>query len=187
MKKSLFAWADATKSYALFAWVLMQLGVLVGCAGTGGFGPSKPQPGMAKSGVSVVGVNHSQTTLYTFNINGGGGSNAPKRWPSSGTTCCVMIPDLWTPGLVGKVTWKPNGEPYRTKVVPIERYSKIGTVYVHFFDKNEVRVVVANVGAENPDHPIPWIPLACEPTFRRGADGQYADMPGTNCPPPRQD
>ena len=190
MKKSLFALVGATKSYALFAWVVAVLGVLAGCAGPGRFGPTKlapSEPGVTKSGVSIVGVNHSQTTIGYFAIDDGGGDRAPKRWPSSGTVCCVMLPDVWTPGLVGKVTWKPNGQPYRSKMVLIERYSKIGTVYVHFFDNDEVRVVVANAGAENPAHPIPWIPLPCEPTFRRGADGRFVDMPGTNCPPPRQD
>jgi hypothetical protein len=187
MKKSLFAVGDATKSYALFALLMLGFGLLVGCAGPGSFGPNRPPPGVAKSGASVVGVNHSQLTIYTFNINGGGGSRAPKRWPSSGTACCVMIPDIWTPGLVGKVTWKPNGEPYRTKLVPIEPYSEIGTVYVHFFDNDEVRVVVANAGAENPAHPIPWVPLPCEPTFKRDANGEPLYVPGTNCPPPRQD
>lgn len=183
MKKSLFALVNATKSYALLAWVL------VGCAGPGSFGPTKlgpSEPGVTKSAVSVEGVNHSQITIYTFNINGGGGSNVPKRWPGSGTSCCVMIPDVWTPGLVGKVTWEPNYGPIQTKIVPIERYSKIGTVYVHFFDKNEVRVVVANVGAENTEHPIPWVPQPCEPMHRRGADGLPTYMPGNNCPAPRR-
>ena len=187
MKKSLAALVEATKSYALFVWVVVVLGVLVGCAGPGNFGHTKPPPGAAKSSASIVGVNHSQVTIAYFAINDGGGDRAPKRWPSSGTVCCVMLPDVWTPGLVGKVRWEPNNGPLRTRVVPIERYSVSGTVYVHFFDNNEVRVVVSNVGAEHPDHPIPWIPLPCERTFRRGADGQLLYMPGSNCPPPRQD
>ena len=190
MKKSLAALVGATKSYALFAWMVVVLGMLAGCAGPGSFGPTKlgpAEPGVTKSAVSVEGVNHSQVTIAYFAINGGGGDRITKRWPSSGTVCCVMLPDVWTPGLEGKVTWKPNGQPYRSKVVPIESYSKIGTVYVHFFDNDEIRVVVANAGAENPAHPIPWVPLPCERTFRRGADGQLLYMPGTNCPPRRQD
>ncbi|MDM0075018.1 DUF3304 domain-containing protein [Variovorax sp. J2P1-59] len=167
-------------------WGLLLGCLLASCAAPGDFGDfsSTSKSGVKKSGVAIVGVNHSQTDIAYFGLaTGGGGGYVDKRWPSSGTSCCAVIPDIWTPGLDVRVDWQPSLQEERSKRIAIERYEKIGTVYVHFFDNDEIKIVVANVGAEHPDHPITWIPLPCERSFKPSDDGRLLYEPGVNCPP----
>ena len=42
----------------------------------------------------------------------------------------------------------------KEKVVEIEKYNEIDSIYIHFFSNDEVRVVVTPVGPRNPAHPI---------------------------------
>lgn len=70
-----------------------------------------------------------------------------------------MLPTQWQPGMKVKVRWnRPiKGEDnWIEKTTTIKRYEKAGTLYVHFFANDEVRVVSAPIhGPGNPDHPIP--------------------------------
>lgn len=71
------------------------------------------------------------------------------------------IPLMWKPGLKVKVRWSTYGpdktiEPTRhEKETTILPYSTVGSVYVHFFPGDEVRIAVANNDAISPRHPIP--------------------------------
>ncbi|MDO9402826.1 MAG: DUF3304 domain-containing protein [Polaromonas sp.] len=70
------------------------------------------------------------------------------------------VPLKWKPGLKVKVRWSTYA-PGATEPVWHEKYTSIlpyaepGSVYVHFFDGDEVRIAVANNGATSPFHPIP--------------------------------
>lgn len=141
--------------------------------------------GVKKVGVGIYGVNHSHQIISWFNLNSGvGGGNIPKRDPESGISCCVLLPEVWTSGLQVRVDWKISGiATIHSKTVPIERYEKTGSVYVHFFDNDEIRVVVTNVYSDQPHHPIPWVPEPCERTYGLGPYGHLRYMPGENCSP----
>ena len=70
------------------------------------------------------------------------------------------VPLKWRPGLKVKVRWNtyaPDAtEPTRhEKTTTILPYDRVGSVYVHFFPGDHVRVVIANNGATSPYHPIP--------------------------------
>ncbi|MGZ9713949.1 DUF3304 domain-containing protein [Glaciimonas sp. GNP009] len=66
-----------------------------------------------------------------------------------------MLPLQWQPGMKVKVRWKPNARDWLEKITTIKRYEKAGTLYVHFFQNDEVRVVSSPLaGAQSPHHPI---------------------------------
>jgi len=66
------------------------------------------------------------------------------------------LPKTWFPGMKVKVRWKPNGREWVEKTTNIMRYDEAGTIYVHFFPGDQVRVVSAAFnGPGNPAHPIP--------------------------------
>jgi hypothetical protein len=57
-----------------------------------------------------------------------------------------------------RVRWDmPIGHTHnvKEKIVEVEKYEETGSVYLHFFANDEVRVVVSPVGPRNPRHPIP--------------------------------
>ncbi|MGS0743139.1 DUF3304 domain-containing protein [Glaciimonas sp. GG7] len=65
------------------------------------------------------------------------------------------LPDTWQPGMKVKVRWKPNARDWIEKTTTIRRYEEAGTLYVHFFENDEVRVVSsAGYAPESPKHPI---------------------------------
>jgi hypothetical protein len=65
------------------------------------------------------------------------------------------LPKTWFPGMKVKVRWKPNGREWVEKTTNIMRYHEVGTIYVHFFPGDQVRVVSANSGPTSSIHPIP--------------------------------
>ncbi|WP_211468441.1 DUF3304 domain-containing protein, partial [Collimonas silvisoli] len=69
-----------------------------------------------------------------------------------------MLPRQWQPGMKVKVRWnRPiKGEDnWIEKTTTIRRYEKAGTLYVHFFANDEVRVVSSPIhGSQSPEHPI---------------------------------
>ncbi len=70
------------------------------------------------------------------------------------------VPLKWRPGLKVKVRWKTYApgatEPTRhEKTTTILPYDRVGSVYVHFFPGDHVRVVIATNGATSSTHPIP--------------------------------
>ena len=174
-------------SISRVALVVFAVFALAGCATHSDFDEFTvtSKSGVKKVGVSIAGVNHSHRSIMWFSLNSGVGGYTPKRWPWSGTSCCVLLPEVWTPSLQVRVDWETGDAPQQSKTVPIERYEDIGSVYVHFFDNDEVKVVIANVGPTHPNHPIPWIPEPCERTFRPQLDGRLEYAPGKNCPPPK--
>ena len=71
--------------------------------------------------------------------------------------CCTSIPRVWHPGMKVRVRWNmPIGrkDVVKEKIVEVEKYEETGSVYLHFFPNDEVRVVVSPVGPRNPKHPI---------------------------------
>ncbi|MGZ9713951.1 DUF3304 domain-containing protein [Glaciimonas sp. GNP009] len=65
-----------------------------------------------------------------------------------------MLPLQWQPGMKVKVRWKPNARDWLEKTTTIQRYERVGTLFVHFFANDEVRVLSANNYPESTHHPI---------------------------------
>ncbi|NMG75456.1 DUF3304 domain-containing protein [Aromatoleum diolicum] len=103
-------------------------------------------------------VNHTGKYIYSATVDGSGGGNMPAWGAGVADICCTSIPRVWYPGMKVLVRWNmPEGikDVIKEKVVEIEQYNETGSIYMHFFPNDEVRVVVSWVGPRNPKHPIP--------------------------------
>ena len=69
------------------------------------------------------------------------------------------IPMTWYPGIKVRVRWNmPVGrkDVIKEKIVEVEKYDRPGSIYLHFFPNDEIRViVVSKLGPHHPDYPIP--------------------------------
>jgi len=77
----------------------------------------------------------------------------------SANVCCVMVPLKWRPGMTVVVRWDmPDGSKhiYKEKIVEVEKYDESGgSLYIHIFPDDEVRVVVSRYSGWSSTHPIP--------------------------------
>jgi hypothetical protein len=103
-------------------------------------------------------VNHTDHLVYSTTVNGNEGGHAYAWSAGVGSMCCVPFPMKWYPGLQIEVVWDmPEGtkDIYKKKIVDVEKYDEPGTIYLHFFPNDEVRVVVTDWIGSSPNHPIP--------------------------------
>lgn len=110
---------------------------------------------MASASVGIV--NHTDKYVYSASVNGAGGGNMDEYGAGGGSVCCAMIPDKWYPGLkatinvslaVGRKLTRVN------KVVDVERYDVPGSIYIHVFPGDHIRVVVSRYPGYSAAHPI---------------------------------
>lgn len=103
------------------------------------------------TGFAVEEVAHGQ--LYRGMVGGpfGCGGDLALSYP---------LPLKWRPGLKVRVTWRTYApgatEPTRhEKSTTIRPYDRLGTVYVHFYPGDQVRIVVSDYyGVGHPLHPL---------------------------------
>lgn len=113
-------------------------------------------PAIAPAQVGIV--NHTGNYIYSASVDGAGGGNMNAWGAGIASVCCASIPRVWRPGMRVLVRWNmPIGrkDVIKEKFVEVERYDETGSIYLHFFPNDEVRVVVSPVGPRNPKHPIP--------------------------------
>jgi hypothetical protein len=109
-------------------------------------------------GAQVGIVNHTEKFIYTTRVNDGGGGHAYPYSAGIANICCVTVPDKWRPDLKFSVRWDiPIGSKHvcKEKVVEVERYDEPGSVYLHFFPDDQVRIVVTTWVGGAPECPIP--------------------------------
>ncbi len=75
----------------------------------------------------------------------------PRKWLPGGRLKVKVRWESWPPDAPRHVFTKPIWHEKYTTILP---YDKPGTLYVHFFPGDEVRIVSSDVGASNPNHPI---------------------------------
>ncbi|TFW33606.1 DUF3304 domain-containing protein [Massilia horti] len=125
-------------------------------------------------GVNIGSDHHmgEDYSVYQFFIDGNYGGNIDRGGGGGGMVCCIGIPEKWREGLFVDVRWEvfhwldggakrpltsqdvESAGIYRAAKVPVEKYSKPGDLWVHFFPNGRVRVVVSNSGSEHPAHPV---------------------------------
>lgn len=118
--------------------------------------PSKQDE--SKYGASVGIVNHTARYIHSATVNGAGGANMDAWGAGIGDVCCASVPTTWYPGMQVLVRWNmpENGKyNYKEKIVEVEKYDEPGTIFMHFFPDDEVRVVVSQYASWSPMHPIP--------------------------------
>ena len=116
------------------------------------------EAGPSPTATAQVGiVNHTGKYIYSASVDGAGGANMA-RWGAGGAEiCCASIPRVWYPGMMVLVRWNmPEGhtDVVKEKIVEVEKYDEPGDIYMHFFENDEVRVVVSNAGGGSKIHPI---------------------------------
>ena len=118
---------------------------------------------------SIAPVNHTGYYLYEFYVNGAMGPHTERYGFTVPGICCVQVPREWRPDLKVTVKWNMtvnHKASWKTKVVPVEQYTEPGSIYVHFFPNDEIRVVLSNLDPNHENHPIPLTP---RPSFAGGA------------------
>jgi hypothetical protein len=108
-------------------------------------------------GAQVGIVNHTDRYIYSAGAGDGGGGHANAYSAGIANICCVTMPDKWRPGLKLLVSWDvPDGRRHivKKKLVEVERYEEPGSVYIHFFSDDQIRIVITNWYGGAPQHPI---------------------------------
>lgn len=133
-----------------FVYLILALSV-GGCA-------ARQQPAAKEAPADIGIVNHTGNYIYSATVNGSGGANMGRWAAGMPDVCCTTIPLVWHPGIKVLVRWNmPEGikDVIREKVVEIEKYDEPGSIYLHFFPNDQVRVIVSNYPGPGPKHPIP--------------------------------
>lgn len=128
---------------------------LVACAGRN-FDDSDSTPKTAPAQVGIV--NHTGNYIYSASANGAGGGGMTRWGAGTANICCASIPRVWYPGMKVHVRWDmPDGHTHnvKEKIVDVEKYDTPGSIYLHFFPNDQIRVVVTNLDPNHPEHPIP--------------------------------
>lgn len=113
-------------------------------------------------GVTITGVQHlgNDFSIRDFYVDDYSGGNVGRGGGGGSYACCVMMPGKWHNGLTVVVKWSVSNwknsdydaiarEDYSSikleesyiAIVPIEQYSELGNLYVHFFANGKVRAV----------------------------------------------
>ncbi|MDN8559319.1 DUF3304 domain-containing protein [Citrobacter werkmanii] len=136
------------------------------------------QDGMSGAELNVT--NHGPDAIVSVQANGYGGP-AANSYGGGGGFCCVMVPDVWRPGLTAQITWTsdPNGwmkhedapdnysshyQHHGPVTVPIERWEKGQDCGfdVHIWPCDKVRIVRSCYSVGDPRYPIPPEPHQLE-------------------------
>ncbi|MCC7682698.1 DUF3304 domain-containing protein [Janthinobacterium sp. FW305-128] len=102
-------------------------------------------------------VNHTGKYIYSASVDGAGGGNMARWGAGLANICCTSIPRVWYPEMMVRVRWDMPEEHthiVKEKMVEVEKYDEPGDIYMHFFENDEVRVVVSNAGGPSKIHPI---------------------------------
>ena len=132
--------------------VCLLVGALTGCTS------AAREQGREKVGAMVGIVNHTDRYIYSASVDGAGGGGMPAYGAGGASICCALIPAVWYPGMKVEVRWNmPIGEldVVKVKEVEVEKYDEPGSIYLHFFPDDRVRVIVTRYGGASTKHPIP--------------------------------
>lgn len=106
-------------------------------------------------GVMLTGLDHldAHLSIQNFWVNGVSGHQAGRGGSS---VCCVSLPAVWRPDLAVEVEWGVTNWPRKAysmhkRVVPVDRYEKLGDLHIHFLRNGEVRAVSSMYGAWDRD------------------------------------
>lgn len=132
--------------------------------------PKQPDPD-ATFGSSVTAMDHDPSDTFVRNVFVDG------TWVGEGgcggktVLGGISLPYRWRPGLTAVVRWErcdrfdrnhpvPDEEACRwtEKVVPIQKYERVGGTWLHLFPDDEVLIIPSMVGPGHPAYPGPDLP-----------------------------
>lgn len=110
--------------------------------------------------ISLSGLNYTDDYIADFTVNGHSGANIQDNGGGGSFVCCVAIPNRWREDLSVTVRWvhsSTHSGPYKEKTVKIPPYADgdFGTLVVHFYPDDNVRVLVTTKTSEHPAYPYP--------------------------------
>jgi hypothetical protein len=108
-------------------------------------------------GAQIGIVNHTSNYIYATTVGDTAGGHAHAYSAGVGSMCCVTLPHTWRPGLKFEVSWDmPVGTQHvwKSRMVDVEQYDNPGSLYLHFFSDDSVRIVVTNWAGGSLKHPI---------------------------------
>ncbi|MFY9996916.1 MAG: DUF3304 domain-containing protein [Leclercia sp.] len=145
------------------AVAIISLFILVACK-------SHKLDGMSGADLNVY--NHGPDNIVVVQVDGYGGPKA-NPYGGGGGYCCVMVPDVWKPGLTAQVTWtsdpnswidprnipddhKSHYQRHGPITVDVERWEKgQGCGFdVHIFPCDKVRIVRSCHGPASSEYPV---------------------------------
>ncbi|RDY67106.1 DUF3304 domain-containing protein [Lysobacter soli] len=148
----------ATAGVALFALAL------VACA------PKQPDPD-ATFGSSVTAMDHDPSDTFVRNVFVDGTWVGEASMGGGIVAGGISLPYRWRPGLTAVVRWErcdrfdrnhpvPDEEACRwtEKVVPIQKYERVGGTWLHLLSDDEVLIIPSMVGPGHPAYPGPDLP-----------------------------
>lgn len=136
--------------YLLLATTVLEIW---GCSSHGAYAQQPSDRATAQIGIA----NHTGDFIYSASVDGAGGGSMSRWGAGMANICCTSIPYVWHPRMKVLVRRDmPQGHQHivKEKIVEVEKYSEPGSMYMHFFPYDEVRVVVSRVGPGNSAHPI---------------------------------
>lgn len=142
-------------------WFFSLLAVLAfsGCVSSAYQAPAASSIASMQAQIGIV--NHTGEYIYSASVNGATAGNMARWGAGVASMCCATLPRQWSPGMMVTVRWNmPEGKQdrVREKPVVVERYNAPGSIYLHFFPHDEIRVVVTNLAPNHPEHPVPLPP-----------------------------
>jgi putative hemolysin len=138
-------------------WTVVLVGAFTLSACASPLRAEEESPVQQTYGATIGIVNHTEKYIYSTTVDGGEAGHAQALSAGVGSMCCVNLPRKWHPGLKVEVGWDmPEGTKHvlKSKIVDVEKYDRPGTLYLHFFPDDTVRVVVTNTVGASPNHPI---------------------------------
>jgi len=119
---------------------------------------TQPKADDSTYGASIGIVNHTAKYIDSASVNEAGGANMGAWGAGAANVCCATVPDKWYPGMKSLVRWDmPEGSKHivKEKLVEVEKYDEPGgSIYIHIFPNDEVRVVISRYAGWSPKHPI---------------------------------
>lgn len=125
--------------------------------------------------VDITGVQHmgKNFNIPEFYVDGAWASNVGREGGGGRSVCCVMLPRTWREGIMVEVRWAVTDwskvdlsamdkgnysslirEGTYKALVPLEKFTIPGNLYVHFFPGAKVRVLSSSLYPEDRAHPV---------------------------------
>jgi len=110
--------------------------------------------------VSLSGLNYTDNYIVDFSVNGYSGANISANGGGGSFVCCVSIPRRWSKDLKVTIRWVDDDahpERYKEKIVAVPEYTEgdFGSLVVHFYPNDVVKVLITTKTERYPGYPYP--------------------------------
>ncbi|MFD0740114.1 DUF3304 domain-containing protein [Lysobacter koreensis] len=169
LNRGKWQWIGKVSRWALHGLWLMPLAFVLAGLALAPKSAESNQPGMIGGAsqeemipVGITGIDHlpAHLAVQSLSVDGSGGGSAG----TGSLACCASLPALWRKSLVVEIRWGVTNfrdckaDEYVARV-PVEQYSEVGNLFVHFFADGKVRAVSSNYNPAGARHPESEYPI----------------------------